>query len=101
MNCINMIPINYGDTWKVAREKINSIMDEVEANIPSIWENNDWYLWPTDTWVPATWPQGEEWPQGEKWDKGDKGEDWQVVSQKEYDDTPWTSSDDVTYMIRE
>jgi hypothetical protein len=28
--------IEYGDTGKVAREKINSIMSEVEASIPSI-----------------------------------------------------------------
>lgn len=28
--------IEYGDSGKVAREKINSIIDEVNASIPSI-----------------------------------------------------------------
>lgn len=45
--------IQYGDTWKVAREKINTIIDEVEASIPSIWENGHWYIWGVDTWITA------------------------------------------------
>ena len=47
--------IQYGDNGRIAREKINTIMAEVEAHIPSIWENGNWYLWPTDTWIPAVW----------------------------------------------
>lgn len=62
MNHIKMVEyIQYGDTWKVAREKINGIMGEVEAHIPSIWENWNWYLWPTDTWIPAVWARLREW----------------------------------------
>ena len=45
--------IEYGDTGKVAREKINSIMSEVEASIPSIWENWHWYIWWVDTGISA------------------------------------------------
>ena len=45
--------IEYGDTGKVAREKINSIMSEVEASIPSIWENWHWYIWWVDTGITA------------------------------------------------
>lgn len=86
-----MVQIQPGDTWKVAREKINTIMDEVEDNIPSIWDNWNWYLWETDTEVPATWPEWPEWP---KWD------DWELVTPKEYEDK-WesTQSDDIIYMI--
>lgn len=47
--------IEYGDTGKVAREKINSIMSEVEASIPSIWENGHWYIWGVDTGITAVW----------------------------------------------
>ena len=47
--------INYWDTGKEAREKINSIMDEVEASIPSIWENWHWYIGGVDTWITAVW----------------------------------------------
>lgn len=45
--------IEYWDTGKVAREKINSIIDEVEASIPSIWENWHWYIWGVDTGITA------------------------------------------------
>lgn len=68
--------INYGDNWKVAREKINNIMDEVEAHIPSIWENNHWYLWETDTWISATWPQWQPWPQGQPWPQWNPWNPW-------------------------
>lgn len=97
MTCIEMAIeyINYGDNGKVARDKINGIFQEVEDNIPSIWNNWNWYLWPTDTDVPATWPQGPRWP---KWDTGDAWTD--VMSQQEYEQTPWTESDDKVYMIR-
>lgn len=68
--------INYGDNWRVAREKINNIMDEVEAHIPSIWANNHWYLWETDTWVNATWPQWVQWPAWPQWPTWPQWKDW-------------------------
>ena len=49
------IRIEYWDNWKVAREKINSIIDEVNASIPSIWENWNWYIGWVDTWIYARW----------------------------------------------
>lgn len=90
MNCIKMAieKIQYWDNGRVAREKINNIMQEVEDNIPSIWENGDWYLWETDTWTPATWPQ---WPTWDDW--------FDILSPQEYEDKPWTWSDDVAYLI--
>ena len=45
--------IEYWDNGKVAREKINSIIDEVNASIPSIWENGHWYIWGVDTGITA------------------------------------------------
>lgn len=79
-------PINYGDTGKIAREKINSMLAEVEAHIPSIGENNHWYLWETDTGINATWPQGETWPQWAtwpQWPQGEQGEQWEQGIQGE------------------
>lgn len=77
-----MTEINYWDSWQVARQKINEILDIAENSIPSIWENNHWYLWWNDTWINVTWPQWEQWIQWEqgiqwpKWDKWDKWEQW-------------------------
>lgn len=45
--------IEYWDNGKVAREKINAIIDEVNASIPSIWPNWNWYIWGVDTWIYA------------------------------------------------
>lgn len=45
--------IENGDTGKVAREKINSIIDEVNASIPSIGENGHWYIGGVDTGIVA------------------------------------------------
>lgn len=45
--------IEYGDSGKVAREKINGIIDEVNASIPSIWDNGNWYIWGVDTGIRA------------------------------------------------
>ena len=53
--------IEYWDNGRVAREKINSIMQEVEASIPSIWENWHWYIWWVDTWITAVWFTLREW----------------------------------------
>jgi hypothetical protein len=36
--------IQYGDNGKIAREKINGIIDEVYANRPSIGDNGNWYI---------------------------------------------------------
>lgn len=53
------LPIEYLDTWKVARDKINNswtkLLEDVEAFRPSIWENWNWYIWTTDTWIHAEW----------------------------------------------
>ena len=78
-------PIEYGDNGRVAREKINAMLQEVDEHIPSIWENNHWYLWETDTGIEATWPKGEDWepwkdwkpwPQWEPWPQGEPWEPW-------------------------
>lgn len=53
--------IEYWDNWKVAREKINSIIDEVNASIPSIWDNWNWFIWWVDTWIPARWFVRKSW----------------------------------------
>ena len=45
--------IEVWDTGKVAREKINSIMDEVINHIPSIWENGHRYIGDVDTGISA------------------------------------------------
>ena len=50
-----VVKIEYWDTWKVAREKINSIIDTVNASIPSIWPNGNWYIGWVDTWICAIW----------------------------------------------
>ena len=36
-------------------------MQEVEASIPSIWENWHWYIWWVDTWITAVWFTLREW----------------------------------------
>ena len=48
--------IEYGDSGKVAREKINGIIDEVNASIPSIWDNGNWYIGGVDTGIKAKAP---------------------------------------------
>lgn len=45
--------IEYWDTGRVAREKINGIIDEVNASIPSIGDNGHWYIWGVDTGIMA------------------------------------------------
>lgn len=54
----DLLPINYLDTWKVARDKINNSFNEVVETVewyrPHI-ENWVWYIWNTDTWVKAEW----------------------------------------------
>lgn len=49
------IRIEYWDNWKIAREKINAIIDEVNASIPSIWPNGNWFIGGVDTWLYAIW----------------------------------------------
>lgn len=52
------LPINYGDTGKVARDKINesynALLEQVEWYEPHIvdWI---WWIWETNTWVKAEW----------------------------------------------
>ena len=67
MKNIKMTEINYWDTWEVAREKINNILDIAESSIPSIWEDNHRYLGWVDTGINATWPQWEEWQPWPTW----------------------------------
>ena len=43
------IHIEYGDNGKIAREKINGIIDVVNASIPSIGENGNRYIGGVDT----------------------------------------------------
>ncbi len=86
MKYIKMVDyINPWDNGKVAREKINAMLEEVQANIPSIWQNWNWYIWWIDTWIPATWPrwpqgkQGIQWPQWKTWPQWPawvNGKDW-------------------------
>lgn len=45
--------IEYWDTGRVAREKINAIIDYVEASIPSIGENGHRYIGEVDTGIVA------------------------------------------------
>ena len=51
------LPIEYWDTWLVARNKINNswtqLLEDVQNSIPSIWENWNWYIWTTDTGIHA------------------------------------------------
>lgn len=71
-----MVQIEYGDSWAVARQKINEIIQTAENSIPSIGPNGHWFLWGNDTGINAQGPQGE---QGLKWDKGatwDRGPQW-------------------------
>ena len=53
------LPIEYWDSWLVARNKINNswtkLLEDVEAFRPSIWENWNWYIWTTDTGIHAEW----------------------------------------------
>ena len=90
------LPINYLDTGKVARDKINNSFNEMVDTVrwyrPHI-ENGIWYIWDTNTWVKAygdsidmkvedwyIWYKSESqsnWTQiiaiaDLKWDKGDK-----------------------------
>ena len=68
-------PIEYGDNGKVAREKINAMLQEVEEHIPSI-RDGKWYLWETDTGIDATWPQWPKGDDGEQGVDGEKGDKW-------------------------
>lgn len=53
--------IEYWDNWRIAREKINSIIDEVNASIPSIWDNWNWFIGGVDTWINARWYEPKQW----------------------------------------
>ena len=92
------LPINYGDTGRIARDKINdsfnALVEQVEWYEPHIVEWI-WWIWETNTWVKAEWDNVQmkvEWDyiryktdsinwttlillsdlKGAKWDKGDK-----------------------------
>lgn len=77
MNYIKMVEyIEYWDNGKVAREKINGMLEEVEKHIPSIWLNWNRFLWNQDTWISATWPQWPQWIQWPQWEQGIQWEEW-------------------------
>lgn len=52
------LPINYGDTWKVARDKINDSFNELSATVQAYRPHiEDWirWIWTTNTGVKAEW----------------------------------------------
>ena len=52
------LPINYLDTWKVARDKINDSFEALEATVESYRPHIEswvWWIWTTNTWVKAVW----------------------------------------------
>lgn len=75
------LPINYLDTGKVARDKINNSFNEMVATVqwyrPHI-EGWIWYIWTTNTWVKAVWDSIEM-----------KVEDWYILYKSE-SQTNWT-----------
>lgn len=115
------LPINYLDTGRVARDKINDSFNEVVERV--IWyrphiENWIRWIWDTNTWVKAKWDavdmKVEDWyvrfktesgswtqiiaMEDLKWDKWDPWTDaWEYMTQAQYDQlTPeqkadWTS----------
>ena len=94
------LPIEYLDSWRIARDKINNSFNKVVADVawyrPHI-EAWYWWIWTTNTWVKAEWDKAyfratDEYIQYSKdnvnwenlvaledlkWDKGDPWEDWQ------------------------
>lgn len=91
MNCIKMVEyIQYWDNGKVARDKINGMLEEVEKHIPSIWENWNRFLWNQDTWTPATWPVWPAWTYAEwEWiiiENDEISVDTDTISTKQYVD---------------
>lgn len=78
-------PIEYKDNWKVARDKINEIMQAVIDSIPSIWENGHWYIWDVDTWITA---RGVELRENDNLIKQEVNGDTYVDLQLESDITP-------------
>ena len=98
------LPINYLDTGRVARDKINDSFNDVVATVESYRphiENWVWWIWTTNTWVKArgdsidmkveSWyiryksESQTNWTQiiaiedlkWDKWDPWEDGEDWQ------------------------
>ena len=52
------LPINYGDTWKVARDKINDSFEALEATVAGYRPHiESWirWIWDTNTGVKAEW----------------------------------------------
>lgn len=52
------LPINYGDTWKVARDKINESFEALESTVAGYRPHiESWirWIWDTNTWVKAEW----------------------------------------------
>lgn len=115
------LPINYLDTWKVARDKINDSFNDVVQQV--IWyrphiEDWVWRIWATNTNVKAVWDaitmKVEDWyiwykSDSKQWTqiiaiedlKGDPGTDaWEYMTQEEYDALPDSKlSDHISRMI--
>jgi len=68
---VERLPINYLDTGRVARDKINDSFNELNSNFDQLvvtvqWyrphiENWYWWIWNTNTWVWAEWVKVKEW----------------------------------------
>ena len=116
------LPINYLDTWRIARDKINDSFNEVVQEV--IWyrphiENWIRRIWETDTWVKAVWDsitmKKEDWyiwykseSQTErtqiialeeiKWDPWTDA--WEYMTQSDYDKLPDTKlTDNISRMV--
>lgn len=97
------LPINYLDTGRVARDKINDSFNEVVQRV--IWyrphiENWIWWIWDTNTWVKAEWDAVDmKVEDGYMWFKTESGERTQIIDMDELKWDPWT--DAWEYMTQE
>ena len=106
------LPIEYLDSWRIARDKIDNSFNKVVADVawyrPHI-ENWYWWIWENNTGIKAEWEKvyfratdeyiqyskdNENWENliaisELKWDKWDPWTDaWEYMTQAEYDDLP-------------
>lgn len=110
------LPINYGDTWKVARDKINDSFNAVVATVEGYRPHiESWirWIWDTNTGVKAEWDSivmkaedwyiwyksdSNDWSQiiaisdlkGEKWDPWEQGNPW--TPWEDWEDWNWITS---------
>ena len=117
-----LLPIEYLDSWRIARDKINNSFNKLVADVlwfrPHI-ENWVWWIWSTNTWVKAKWDSvymrkqdwyiqyksetDTEWTnlvalEDIKWDPWTDA--WEYMTQDEYDELPDTKlTDNVSRMV--